>query len=101
MCLAFCLFFSSDGARLRERIEDHIVKCTSDTEAWLTADPLMVKLRELCDSAVAEHGQVRYDVLMGTLNEEFGPDTVQERQEPIKKVVTTYPGVSIVRSQNL
>lgn len=86
---------------LQDRIEEHIVKCVSDTEGWLQSDPLMVRLRELCDAAVTEHGAVKYDELMGTLNDEFGPATVQERQEPIKKAVTAYPGLSIVRSQNL
>lgn len=61
----------------------------------------MARLRELCDAAIADHGAVQYDKLMGTLNEEFGPQVVQEKQEPIKKVVTSYPGHSIVRSQNL
>ena len=87
--------------RLQERIEERIAKYTSETEGWLESDALMLRLRELCDAAVAEHGAVKYDELMGTLNEEFGPATVQERQEPIKKVVTAYPGHSIVRSQNL
>lgn len=86
---------------LQERIEERIAKYTSETEGWLESDALMLRLRELCDAAVAEHGAVKYDELMGTLNEEFGPATVQERQEPIKKVVTAYPGHSIVRSQNL
>lgn len=90
-------FYPFAAARLQERVEEHIIKCTSDTQL----DPLMARLRELCDAAIADHGAVQYDKLMGTLNEEFGPQVVQEKQEPIKKVVTSYPGHSIVRSQNL